>query len=70
MKLKVAKILLLSVLGFSANLASAVSFDSSWFAFRDNAAGVSFAVLPASNAHYCFLTGFTVQETDVSSETA
>ncbi len=70
MKLKLAKILLCTALGLSANLASAVSFDSTWAAFRNNTAGTTFFVLPTAANHFCFLTGVTVQETDVSTETA
>lgn len=70
MKSHLAKALVLAVLGLSANLASAVSFDSSWFAVRNNTAGTGFIVLPSSSNHFCFMTGMLVEETDTGSESS
>ena len=71
MKNVLSKLALISLLSLiTCGSAMAVSYDSSWSAYRKNGAGTTTIVLPPHAGHFCYLSKVTFEETDTSGEWA
>lgn len=65
-----SSLLLLIGLATSALPSWAVSYDSTWSAYRYNSAGTTFFILPTNYNHFCYLSRVGVRETDSGGELA
>lgn len=54
----------------SISTAQAVSYDGWWYAYRNNWAGVSYAVMRPHANHFCYLSEVTMTDIDTGGEKA